>query len=113
MKSDFRSLQFNAALVLISNNERKCFKRLFLCLDAYIECFNLRQRQETECLFISKIKSGNDSALTYEYINVSGAKPKLYNLPPSMTKRKENREKPSGDASARLTNKGPAKLVPC
>lgn len=51
--------------------------------------------------------------MTYEYINVSGAKPKLYNLPPSMTKRKENREKPSGDASARLTNKGPAKLVPC
>lgn len=35
--------------------------------------------------------------------------PKLYNLPPSMTKLKdlkENREKPSGDASAQLTNKG-------
>lgn len=46
--------------------------------------------------------------MTYEYINVSGAKPKLYNPPPSMTKLKklkENREKPSG-ASPQLTNKG-------
>lgn len=56
--------------------------------------------------------------MTYEYINVSGAKPKLYNLPPSMTKLKdlkERREKPSGDTSAQrktwilfLT-----KLIPC
>lgn len=47
--------------------------------------------------------------MTYEYINVSGAKPKLCNLPPSMTKLKVlkgNKEKPSGDASARRTNKG-------
>lgn len=46
-------------------------------------------------------------ALTYEYINVSGPKPKLYNLSPSMTKPKdlkERREKPSGDTSAQLKN---------
>lgn len=46
-------------------------------------------------------------ALTYEYVNVSGPKPKLYNLPPSMTKLKElkeRREKPSGDTSAQLKN---------
>lgn len=45
--------------------------------------------------------------MTYEYINVSGAKPKLFNIPPSMTKLKdlkEKREKPSGDASAQPTN---------
>lgn len=65
-----------------------------LCLDAWIGCFNLhRQREENECLFISKLKSGQDFAMTYEYINVSGAKPKLYNLPPSMTKLKDLKEK--------------------
>lgn len=45
--------------------------------------------------------------MTYEHINVSGPKPKLYNLPPSMTKQKdlkERREKPSGETSARIKN---------
>lgn len=40
-------------------------------------------------------------AMTYKYINVSGAKPN----PPTMTKLKEeNGGSPSGGASAQLTN---------
>lgn len=114
MKSNFPSPK--EPIVLINNkewHEYKWVNRFFLCLDALI----YSQRDEKQCLFVPKIKRGYDFASTDEYIHVSGAKSELHNLPPCVTKLKDlkdNRENPSGDASAQLTRASVlAKLIPC